>query len=287
MTPNRTVGLLLAALAMMPVMKPSSAREGPRRLRVAGAQIPVTRDVSKNLATLERAVQYAAAEKADILLTPEGSLSGYVTDFDAARTAAGLERITETARKSGIALALGTCFQEPEDGNRYDELRFYSGEGRFLGFHAKILLCRRIADPASKGEIDYYSTRPLRTFELNGVTVGGLICNDLWANPEWTPQEDSHLTQQLAGRAVRVIFQAVNSGLERGENLKLNRSFHESNLRIRARAGKLWIVVADAVDPEGRLTNQCPSGVVDPSGHWVVRLDKGRERFFAYTIELK
>jgi predicted amidohydrolase len=186
-----------------------------------------------------------------------------------------------------VALALGTCFQEPGDGNRYDELRFYNPHGRYLGFHAKVLLCRRIADPASKGEIDYFSTRPLRTFELNGIPVGGLICNDLWANPEWTPQADPHLSQQLAGRGVRVIFHAVNSGLGKGESLELNRQFHESNLRIRARAGKLWIVVADAVDPEGRLANQCPSGVVDPSGNWAIRLDTHAERFFAYTIDLK
>jgi predicted amidohydrolase len=263
-----------------------AAAADPRRLRVAGAQIPVTRDVNANVAALERAVAYAAREKADILLSPEGSLSGYFTDFDAGRTAAALERVTAAARKAGVALALGTCFQEP-DGRRYDQLRFYDRDGRYLGFHAKILLCRRIADPASKGEIDYFSTRPLRTFEWNGVTVGGLICNDLWANPEWTPQDDPHLTQQLAAAGARVIFQSVNSGLGQGESLDLNRHYHESNLRIRARAGKMWIVVADAADPEGRRPNQCPSGVVDPSGNWVLRLPEPGERFFTYSIELK
>lgn len=264
-----------------------SLAQPPRRLRVAGAQIPVTRNVSKNLEALERSVRYAAAEKADILLTPEGSLSGYFPEFDAGRTAAVLERITAAARQSGVALALGTCYQEPADGRRYDELRFYTREGHYLGFHAKVLLCRRIAESASKGEIDFFSTMPLRTFQLNGVTIGGLICNDLWANPEWTPQADPHLSQQLAGRGVRVVFHAVNSGLAEGDALELNRQFHESNLRIRARAGKLWIVVADAADPEARLANQCPSGVVDPSGNWALRVDTPGERFFAYTIELR
>ena len=284
---RRTTGFLVAALVAASALKPPLAVGQTRRLRVAGAQIPVTRDVNTNLAALERAVQYAAGEKADILLTPEGSLSGYFADFDPGRTAAGLERITAAARKAGVALALGTCFQEPEDGRKYDELRFYSREGNYLGFHAKVLLCRRIADPASKGEIDYFSTRALRTFELNDVIVGGLICNDLWANPEWTPQADPHLTQQLAGKGARVVFQAVNSGLVQIADLEWNRPYHESNLRLRARAGKLWIVVADAVDPDGRLANQCPSGVVGPSGNWALRVDSHDERFFAYTIELK
>ena len=44
-----------------------------RELRVAGAQIAVTRDVGRNVETLRRAIDYAVAEKADILLTPEGS----------------------------------------------------------------------------------------------------------------------------------------------------------------------------------------------------------------------
>ncbi len=254
-----------------------------RTLRVAGAQVPVTRDVDANARALERALDYAASERADVLVTPEGSLSGYHINFDARRTAAALERLRAKARKSRVALALGTCFQEA-DGRRYDQVRVYDSDGAYLGFHAKILLCRRVADSDSKGEIDFFSTAPLRTFRIRHITVGALVCNDLWANPEWTPQPDVHLTQQLAERGVRIIFHAVNSGLGQGDELALNRQFHESNLRLRARAGKLWIVVADAADPVGRVPSQCPSGVLDPSGRWAVRVDSPGERFFAYTI---
>jgi len=49
----------------------------PRTLRVAGAQLPVRNDVQKNLEAINRAIEFAAREKADVLLTPEGSLSGY------------------------------------------------------------------------------------------------------------------------------------------------------------------------------------------------------------------
>lgn len=103
-------GLLMATLVVASGAGQASAVEARGRLRVAGAQIPVSPYSSTNLAALQCAVPYAAAEKADILLTPQGSLSGCFTDFDAARTAAGLERITAAARKSGVALALGTCF---------------------------------------------------------------------------------------------------------------------------------------------------------------------------------
>ena len=45
------------------------------RIRVAGAQIPVVNNVVKNVETLTRAIDYAARQEADVLVTPEGSLS--------------------------------------------------------------------------------------------------------------------------------------------------------------------------------------------------------------------
>ncbi len=63
-------------------------------LRVAGAQLPVSGDVEANTAAIERAVDFAADAQADILLTPEGSLSGYTARFDAAAVANALQRVT-------------------------------------------------------------------------------------------------------------------------------------------------------------------------------------------------
>ncbi|NQT01150.1 MAG: hypothetical protein HQ580_03945 [Planctomycetes bacterium] len=34
----------------------------------------------------------------------------------------------------------------------------------------------------TQGEINHYASRPLRTFQLKGITVGALICNDMWTN---------------------------------------------------------------------------------------------------------
>ena len=51
-------------------------------MRVALAQTPVVSDVSENVKTLLRAVQFAVDQRADVLLTPEGSLSGYTHQFD-------------------------------------------------------------------------------------------------------------------------------------------------------------------------------------------------------------
>src|SRR5262245_57920388 len=109
------------------------AQEEPKiRIRVAGAQIPVVRDVAANVAALGRAIDYAAAEKADILVTPEGSLSGYTHEFDQEAVARGLAEVLRRARDAKVALALGTCFRE-EDGQVYNEQRHYDKEGAFVG----------------------------------------------------------------------------------------------------------------------------------------------------------
>ena len=83
----------------------------------------------------------------------------------------------------------------------------------------------------------------------------------------------------------RVIFHSVNSGQASGEELALSRQFHEANLRIRARGGRQWIVVANACNPQNRLESNASSGVVDPHGNWVVKAAPTGERFFAATIE--
>jgi predicted amidohydrolase len=247
---------------------------------VAGAQIPITLDVEHNLRALQRAVDYAAAERADVLLTPEGSLSGYTPQFDLQAVSEGLETVTAWAREARIALALGTCTVE-SDGVCYNQLRFYDKQGAYLGFHGKTLRCGTWDTPP-RGEINDYGLAPLRAFELEDARVGGLICNDLWANPGCTPMPDPHLSQQLAQMGCRIVFHAVNGGRDGSQWSQVAWRYHESNLRMRARAGRLWLVTVDNCHPE-HLPCSAPSGVVDPEGNWACQTDPQGEQFFAHT----
>jgi N-carbamoylputrescine amidase len=252
-------------------------------VKIAGAQVEVTTDVDHNMATLRHALDYAADQGADILLTPEGSLSGYWADFDPAQVAAAADAIVALARDRRVALALGTCFME-SDGKRYDELRFYDQSGKLKGFHAKILLCKNVREPLTESELDRFATRPLSVTDFDGVRAGGLVCNDLWANPEATVMDDPHLTQRLASLGAEVIFHAVNSGQSRGEELRLQRAYHDANLRMRSRAAGVWIVTVDAADPTRVGGCRAPSGVLDPTGHWVVKAPERGEGFFSAVI---
>jgi predicted amidohydrolase len=254
------------------------------KIRVSGAQIPVTRDIELNVRNIERAIDYAISENSGILLTPEGSLSGYTHEFDARAAEAALDYVTQKAQEANLGLALGTCFVEPQDMKCYNQIRFYKPDGEYLGFHSKTLTCGSMTEPP-RGEINHYAINPLKTFDYNGILVGGLICNDLWANPECTPVPDPHLTQQLSKMGARIIFHAVNGGRSASEWSDVAWRYHESNLRMRARAGSLWIVTVDNCHP---INIRCssPSGVINPQGEWVCRTEPKGEQFFSYTIEI-
>ena len=282
---------LLAAVVVLDAttrVEEADAAEGraaAKRLRVAIAQIAVTRDIAKNVETIGRAIDRAVAEKADVLLTPEGSLSGYTHQFDQPRVARELKKLVAKASSAGLALALGTCFVEPDDGRCYNQIRFYDVDGKFLGFHSKTLRCGTMTTP-TQGEINHYAARPLETFRLKGITVGGLICNDMWANPGCTPMPDPHLSQQLVEKGAKIIFQAVNGGRDGGDwSREVYWPFHETNLRIRAQTGKVWIVTADNCHPVN-IPCSAPSGVLKPNGYWAVKAPDRGEQIVVATIEL-
>jgi predicted amidohydrolase len=256
------------------------------KIRVAGFQMPVSNEIRRNTDRICAAIRWAARARAEILLTPEGSLSGYRPDFDVQDAAGALDRVTALARRLRVGLALGTCFVEA-DGKCYNQVRFYRPSGEFLGFHSKTLLCAGLGRAASpKDEINHYAVRRLRVFSwAPRLTIGGLICNDLWANPQCTPMSDLHLSQRLAAKGARIIFHAVNGGRDGSENSKVAWQYHEANLRMRAQAGRLWIVTVDNSQPAS-LPCSAPSGVIDPHGRWVCRTKPRGTRFFVHTIDL-
>jgi predicted amidohydrolase len=191
--------------------------------------------------------------------------------------------VTRWAREAGVGLALGTCAVEA-DGACYNQLRFYLPDGTYLGYHSKTLTCGTWDDPP-QGEINDYAVAPLRTFDYGPIRVGGLICNDLWANPGCTPVPDPHLSQQLARRGARILFHAVNGGRDGGPWSRVAWQYHEANLRMRARAGHVWVVTVDNCHPQ-EIPCSAPSGVIDPHGEWACTTPPQGEQFFAYTIDL-
>jgi len=251
-------------------------------VKVALAQIPVTDNIGQNLQELKTAVEYAADEKANILLTPEGSLSGYNATFNVKEATEALDEITAKARSLKVGLALGTCMFE-EDGLCYDELRFYQPDGTYSGCHTKQLLCANMMEEDPKGEINYFKKMPLRVFDFMGITIGGLLCNDMWANPMWTPDPNPHLTRLLVAMGAKVIFHSVNGGRDRSIfSQKTVKQFHEIHLLMNSIANRIPIVSVDNAYPLD-IGVSSKGGVVSEA-EWVFQLpDKGRQ-FGSYML---
>ncbi len=81
-------------------------------IRVAGAQIPVSTNIQKNKEELFKAIDWAKENEVDHLLTPEGSLSGWLgweTRIEEVKDA--LEEVEAYQKEAGIGLHLGTMMQ--------------------------------------------------------------------------------------------------------------------------------------------------------------------------------
>ena len=250
----------------------------PGKVRVSGVQMTVSRDVAANEKRIVRAIDQAAADKADFLLTPEGSLSGYWTGFDRTEVAVAVERLAGHARAAGVGLALGTCYKELEGDKEYcyNQVRIYTPDGELLGWHAKILRCSPLDHPGT-GEMTDYVEGTLRTFEHGGVKFGALICNDLWATPGWTTMPNPYLPWQLRRMGAELILHAINSG----RDLR-NRPFHESSVALWCY--KLGIHIVEVNASHGEDPVNARSGVVGPDGEWVVMAAEAGEAQFTCDI---
>ena len=95
-------------------------------MRIAGAQIPVSKDVEENVKTIKHAIDWATDNECDFLVTPEGSLSGYFPEFNVETTRKALHDIEEYAKNSTLGLCLGTLWVEQEKRGdiRRNQIRF-------------------------------------------------------------------------------------------------------------------------------------------------------------------
>jgi predicted amidohydrolase len=283
-----------------PVREASAAeprrQSSPHELTVAGFQMIVSKDVEANEHALRRAIDQAASVKADFLLTPEGSLSGYYPDFDRTVVAAAVQRVAQHAKESRVGLLLGTCYKEMEEdvpsfaakrwgspaGQHeycYDQVRVYTPSGEYLGAHSKILLCSSLYHPGT-GEIKNFVTGTLRTFTWDGICFGVLICNDLWATPGFTSSPNPYLAWRLKTMGAQIIFHAVNTA----GTPALFRPYHESNQNLWAISLNVPIVTTNAND--NVTASNCRAGVVDSAGERQYLAHEVGEQFFSYKLSV-
>jgi predicted amidohydrolase len=246
-------------------------------IRMAGLQMLVGSDISKNKEQILEGITRAATEGATFLVTPEGSLSGYTSNFNQEELSRALEEVRAAARKMKVGLMLGTCFKEVIKGKEYcyNQVQVYTPEGQSLGAYSKILRCSGLDVPGT-GEMTEYAEGTLRTFEWEGSRFGILICNDLWATPGYTTMTNPYLAWKLKQMGAQFIVHCINSG-----TAQLYKPFHESSAELWALSLHIPILEVNAAQDE-RINAQ--SGLIDAQGRRTVQVPDTGTRFFIVSV---
>ena len=148
--------------------------------RVAAWQcLPGPLDVKGNLRRLDAICATAAAQRVDVLVTPEMFTSGYaITLGEVLRFAEDAGGPTETAvaeiaRRHGLAVVYGHPERAP-GGAAYNAATMIGPDGTVVGRHRKVQLF---------GDVDrgQFAANPVRpaAFPFGGSRVGMLICYDV------------------------------------------------------------------------------------------------------------
>ncbi|HLF33071.1 MAG TPA: carbon-nitrogen hydrolase family protein [Cyclobacteriaceae bacterium] len=231
-----------------------------QKVRLACLQMNATPDIQKNKERIIEGLRKASGEGAAFLITPEGSLSGYTSNFDQDEVSKALPEILAIAKQVKVGLFLGTCFKEIS-GNAtycYNQIRVYTPVGEFLGAYSKILRCSPLNLPGTGEMVDYVEGE-LKIFEWKGHKIGTLICNDLWATPGYTTIPNPYLAWKLKQMGADMIIHCINSGSN-----QRYRKFHESSAELWALSLKIPILEVNAA--QGDETINAMSGLIGADG---------------------
>jgi predicted amidohydrolase len=256
----------------------AEAQDGKVPMIISGLQMNVTSDIKSNLKQIDEGIRKAADTGSDFLVTPEGSLSGYTSNFDQKELSDALESVTKEAARLKVGLMLGTCYKELVNGKEfcYNQVRVYAPDGQYLGEYSKILRCS-ILDMPGTGEMVDYVEGELRTFKWNEYTFGILICNDLWATPGYTTMPNPYLVWKLKQMGAQFIVHCINSG-----TAQKYRPFHESSAELWALSVKLPILEVNAA--QGNEIINAQSGLIDATGERSLRVPDSGVQFFTVKI---
>ncbi len=256
----------------------SPIKEGTFSIVLAGLQMNVTQDIRNNQEQIIDGIQKAAREGASFLVTPEGSLSGYTSNFKQSELTIALEEIKTAGKRMKVGLILGTCYKELIKGQEFcfNQVRVYTPEGHFMGAYSKILRCSNLDMPGT-GEMVEYVEGEIKTFDWNGLRFGILICNDLWATPGYTTMPNPYLAWKLKQMGAQLIVHCINSG-----TVQKYRPFHESSAELWAFSTKIPIFEVNAAHGDEIINAQ--SGLIDANGERSLRIADSGVQFFTVKV---
>ncbi|MDK1473342.1 carbon-nitrogen hydrolase family protein [Streptomyces sp. 549] len=219
--------------------------------------VPASR--ADSLAALDQAAARAAAAGARLLVTPELSLTGYALGGAVAAVAEpadgpGAEAVGRIAAEHGVAVVYG--YPERDGDAVYNAVQLIGPTGERLAGYRKTHLYGSFEGGAFRP-----GTQPVVQAELDGVTVGLLVCYDV----EFPETVRAHA---LAGTELLLVPTALMRPFEIVPNTLLPARAYES---------QLYIAYANRHGTEGEFSFAGLSCVVAPDGSVPVRAGTGED----------
>ncbi|MFE8945464.1 carbon-nitrogen hydrolase family protein [Streptomyces sp. NPDC003233] len=212
--------------------------------------------IAENLKVLDEAAGRAAAAGAALLAAPEMFLTGYAIGDDIARLAEpadgdSADAIAELAHRHGLAIVYG--YPERDGETVHNSAQLISADGTRLANYRKTHLFGCFErDHFTPGE------QPVVQAELNGLTVGLMICYDV----EFPENVRAHA---LAGTDLLVVPTAQMHPFQ---------FVAESLVPVRAWESQMYVAYVNRVGQEGEFEFVGLSVLAGPDG--VARTRAGR-----------
>ncbi|MGW5326135.1 carbon-nitrogen hydrolase family protein [Streptomyces sp. NPDC004014] len=213
--------------------------------------------IAENLKVLDEAAGRAAAAGAALLAAPEMFLTGYAIGDGIARLAEpadgdSADAVAEIAGRHGLAIAYG--YPERDGDTVHNSAQLISADGTRLANYRKTHLFGGFErDHFTPGE------QPVVQAELNGLTVGLMICYDV----EFPENVRAHA---LAGTDLLVVPTAQMHPFQ---------FVAESLVPVRAWESQMYVAYVNRVGREGEFEFVGLSVLAGPDG--VARTRAGRE----------
>lgn len=262
-------------------------------MRIGILQLNATlADPESNGRAIEAAYRKAISQGAELVLTPEMAVPGYLAEDRLWE--AGLRRriAAESERLAGISgevpLVLGTCSPSPS-GRLWNELWWCERGSRRVAARKRILAAYDVFD-----ESRYFDpgTEVPELVACRGERVGLSVCEDLWADPTLAPGPIRYAfdpIQDLAARGATLILNAsaspghlgtwVPPGRAPGWAVPGKLELRRHLLKGHAQRHGVPIAYASRVGSESWLTFDGGSGLVFPDGTW-----RGAEPFLESVL---
>ncbi len=262
------------------------------KVKMATVCMNVALDKKKNLEKYLYYIEEAAKNEADLIVFPEQSLQGYLTDLTAMNMAPGsgnefdyqyqnaepvpqgdsVRAVIDAAEKWNIYVVFGMTEKDPDIDHKLYNTAVLAGPEGYIGSY------RKVHQPDDELH-SYYCGSDFPVFDTRIGKIGMLICYD-----KWFPESTRELA--LGGAQILIMPTATCFADAADPDYENDYGYYTFELmdKVRALENQTFFIASNQVGMSGRSNYFGNSKIVKPNGKIAVETG-GEEKIVYYTSE--